>query len=95
MTDENAMAEADRRINMLKVELFDVIERQTQLSAEHQRLEQVKQNKLRALAMLRQGRRGAETSDPAPGGANGSAAAPICRDLAHRGESDDGTDAET
>ena len=56
MIDEHATAEADRRIDLLKVELFDIIERQTALSAGHQRLEQVKQNKLRALAMLRQGR---------------------------------------
>jgi len=71
MIEESAMAEADRRINALKVELFDIIERQTDLSAEHQRLEQVKQNKLRALAMLRQGRREAENTGPEAGGANG------------------------
>ena len=71
MIEESAMAEADRRINALKVELFDIIERQTDLSAEHQRLEQVKQNKLRALAMLRQGRREAENTGPAAGSGNG------------------------
>ena len=71
MIDENAMAEADRRINLLKVELFDIIERQTALSAGHQRLEHLKQNKLRALAMLRQGRRKAVNTGPTAGG-NGS-----------------------
>ena len=71
MIDKNATAEADRRISLLKVELFDIIERQTALSAEHQRLEQVKQNKLRALAMLRQGRREAENTGSLAESANG------------------------
>ena len=71
MTDEAAMMEADKRINLLKAELFDVIERQSELSSEHQRLEQVKQNKLRALATLRQARREAEKTVSAAGAPNG------------------------
>jgi len=56
-----------------------------ELSADHQRLEQVKQNKLRALAMLRQGRREAENTGPAAGGGNGREGALTALDLPRLG----------
>ena len=42
------------KVNVVKIEIYDLIERQSVLNAEAQKLEQLKQNKLKELGTFRQ-----------------------------------------
>jgi len=42
------------KVNVVKIEIYDIIERQSVLNVEAQKLEQLKQNKLKELGTFRQ-----------------------------------------
>ena len=42
------------KVNVVKIEIYDIIERQSSLNVESQKLEQLKQNKLKELGTFRQ-----------------------------------------